>query len=148
MRFFYSPIQKWDWGGVFRIQRVEDSWNELNWGVGFGAFVSYKLFNISRFALKSRLDADLDVFFKNDDYDESATLALGSFAPGLSAEFVFSKNTDIYFQTGYRFFGNSDNWEINMDDDEPEYDAYWIDSAPKMDISGIYVNVGFRFLYK
>ena len=147
MRFFYSPIQKWDWGGVFRLQRVEDSWNELNWGIGFGLFGSYKLLNISRFALKARLDADFDLFFKHDDSDESVTLALGSLAPGLNTEFVFSKSTDIYFHAGYRFFGQSNDWEVSTDEDEPDIDAYWDGSAPEMDISGTFVIIGFRFIF-
>jgi hypothetical protein len=147
MRVFYSPIQQWDWGGVFRVQRVEDSWNELNWGIGFGLFASYRLFNISRFALKARLDADADFFFKNDDSDETVTLALVSLAPGFNAEFVFSKNTDIYFHTGYRFFAKSDEWKVSNDEDEPEIDAYWISSAPEIDMSGMFVIFGLRFLF-
>ncbi|HES60289.1 MAG TPA: hypothetical protein ENO18_07645 [Caldithrix sp.] len=147
LRLFYSPIQMWDWGGVFRIQRVEDSWNELNWGIGFGLFSSYKLFNISRFALKARLDADFDFFFKEDDYNESVTLVLGSLSPGLCAEFVFSQNTDIYFHAGYRFFGKSNNWQVSTDEDEPDIDAYWNEASPEMNISGTFVNIGFRFIF-
>ena len=147
IRAFYSPIRRWDWGGVFRVQRAEDSWNEQNWGIGFGLFASYRLFNISRFSIKARLDADIDFFFKNDDSDETVTLALGSLAPGLSAEFVFSKSTDIYFHTGYRFFGKSDEWEVSTNEDEPDINAYWDSTAPEMDMSGTFVILGFRFLF-
>jgi hypothetical protein len=146
-RVFYSPIQKWDWGAALRFQKAEDSWNEQNWGIGFGLFASYRLLNISRFALKARLDADFDIFFKDDDSDETVTLALGSIAPGLSADFVFSKATDIYFHTGYRFFGKSDEWEVSTDDDEPEINAYWNNTAPEMDMSGTFVILGLRFLF-
>ncbi len=144
---FYNPIQRWDWGGVFRVQRAEDSWNEQNWGIGFGLFASYRLVNISRFALKARLDADVDFFFKNDDSDETVTLALGSLAPGFNAEFVYSKNTDMYFHIGYRFFGKSDEWQASINEDEPEVNAYWAGSAPEIDMSGIFVILGLRFLF-
>lgn len=144
-RVYYSPIHKWDWGGGFRVQKANDSWNEHNWGIGFGLFGSYRFLNISRFALKTRLDADFDIFFKEDDLGETVSVSLGSIAPGICAEFVFSKNTDICILGGYRFSNVSDDWQVDMDDDEPEIDAFWEDPAPKMDLSGIFVNIGFRF---
>ncbi|MEJ2052446.1 MAG: hypothetical protein P8X42_00885 [Calditrichaceae bacterium] len=146
-RLYYSPIYTIDWGAVFRVQKAEDTANHHNWGIGFGLFGSYRIINVSRFALKGRLDADLDMFFRKDDNNKSVSLATGSISPNFTAEFLFSKNTDIIISAGYRFSGESDNWQVNTDDNETDIDAYWNDSAPKMDLSGPFISVGFRFLF-
>ena len=147
-RVFYQPILSWDWGISFRVQKAEDSIREQNWGIGFGALGTYRILNISRFALKARLDADVDFFFKDDDSGNSVTLILGSLAPGLSADFVFAKNTDIYLHGGYRFWGKSDKWQANNSENDSKSDAYWDGPSPEMDLSGSFVNVGIRFLFK
>jgi len=141
----WSPIHALDWGGGFRVLRMKDSFEDSNWGIGFGAYGSWRFLNLYKFALKARADLDLDIFFREDDADDTVSLALPSTSIGLNAEILLSPKSDFIFYTGYRFFGSSNSWQRSSDEETDE-DAFWIDKRPKMDVSGLFVKIGYRIL--
>ena len=50
---------------------------------------------------------------------------------------------NFVFNIGYRFSTKSDNWEYS--EDEENYKAYWDESAPEVENSGLMLSIGFKY---
>lgn len=143
----WNPIFTWDYGGGLKILTKKDSFEDRDWGFGFGAYGGWRFLNMYKLSLRSRADMDLEIFFREDDLDDTVTLALFSVSAGLNSEFLLSKKTDLTIFLGYRFLGSSKNWQKNSEDEDENLEAYWDDQAPRINISGFFIRIGYRFLF-
>ena len=146
MQLNWRPIHPLDGGGGLRILRKTDSFDQADWGFGFGGYGSWRFLHLYKLTLQTRLDMDVDFFIRRDDQDDWVNTALFSISPGVQAEILLSRRRDLVLTAGYRFFGSSNSWQKFSDEDEEAQDAVWIDRAPRLDISGFYINIGYRFI--
>ena len=142
--FNYSPLGFWDFGGGLHYISVTDSYDETDHGFGFSLFGSRKLLTVTAMAVYLRMGFNLDIPFKNDDDGKSVTTGVASGSLGLGFSFMLTKKSDIEINLGYRLSTKSSSWSYNEDD--TEYDAFWLEEAPVIDISGFYFTVGYKFI--
>lgn len=147
MQFNWRPIHPLDWGGGLRILRKTDSFDQADWGFGFGGYGAWRFLYLYKLTLQTRLDMDVDFFIRRDDQDDWVNAAIFSISPGIQAEILLSRERDLVLTAGYRFFGYSGSWQKFSDEDEEARDAVWINKAPRLDISGLYIKIGYRFLF-
>ena len=144
--FNYQPIKEFDGGAEIRVITAQDNFNKDNWGVGFGVYGSWRFLNMPQFAMKARLDGDFDIFFRTDAEEDLANLPLFSLSPGIVAEFLISPESDLVVHAGYRIWGKSSGWEKSGDEDET-IDAVWKSDPPKVNLSGLFLKIGYRFYF-
>jgi hypothetical protein len=143
-QYHYSPLADWDIGGGLHYVYLTDSYDEKNHGFGFGVFGSRKLLNLPAVTLKANLGFDLDLPFKRDDDGRMVTTAVFSSALGISCNLMLKKNSDIEILFAYHLSLKSSSWTYSEDDET--YDAFWTDTPPLVDLSGIYLSVGYKFV--
>lgn len=141
-----SPLRSLDWGFGVQFIKVVDTFNDNDYGFGFGGFGIYRFLNLARLNLGAKIGCDLDIPFRNDDDDQTVSTALLSSNIGIVAEFLISAKVDLVLMAGYRFGLKSKEWSYS--EDEESYDAYWENEAPEVDNSGFTISVGTRFLLK
>jgi len=143
-QFHYSPLGAWDFGGGIHYTYATDSYDEKDHGFGFGIFGSRKLFTLTSLIICTRMGFDLDLPFKKDDYGKTVVTAVISGTLGISCSFMLIKKSDFELNLGYRLSTKSSNWTYS--EDETEYDAFWYDAPPVVDLSGFYFTVGYKYL--
>jgi len=143
-QFHYSPLDVWDYGGGLHYTSITDSYNETDHGFGFGAFGSRKLLTVTTLTVHAKMCIDLDIAFKEDDDGQTVTTGIFSGSMGISCSLMLLKKSDIELNLGYRLSTKSSHWTYNEDEDE--FDAYWIDESPVVDLSGFYFTVGYKFI--
>jgi hypothetical protein len=142
--FQYSPLAAHDFGGHLHYMFVTDSYENQDHGFGFGAYGALRVFASTALTLRLRIDADLNVPFRKDDDGRTVNTGLLSAAIAASVSFPFGKRTDLVFNLGYRASTRSSAW--NYSEDDETYDAFWNDTPPEVDISGLFMTVGYRWL--
>jgi len=143
-QFHFQPIAAYDFGFEFYYSDAPDSYEIKTRGFGLGGFGAIRLVASSPMQLNAKLGLDLDIFFKRDDEDHTVTNACGSLTAGLNASIMVARSSDIEFNFGYRFSGPTANWIYSAD--ENTHDAVWDKDAPKIDLSGWYFTVGYKFI--
>jgi hypothetical protein len=143
-QFHNSPLGKWDIGGELHYTSVKDSYNETENGLGFGVFLARRLLTLTSFMLYSKMGLNIDIPFKFDDDGQSVTTAVFSGSLGISCSLMLTKKTDIEFNLGYRKSTKSSDWTYS--ESEERYDAFWLEDAPVVDISGFYFTIGYKIL--
>ncbi len=143
-QFHYSPLSVWDFGGGIHYIYVTDSYDEKDHGFGLGLFGSRKLLTVTTLAVHAKMSIDIDLPFKKDDDGETVTMPVLSGSLGISCSLMLLKKSDIEINIGYRLSTKSSNWTYNVDD--TEYDAFWFDAPPVVELSGIYFTVGYKFI--
>jgi hypothetical protein len=143
-QFHFNPLGSWDLGGGLHYTSLIDSYNETDHGFGFGLFWSFRIFTFTALMVHAKLGTDLDIPFKEDDDGETVTTAVLSGTLGISSSFMITKISDIELNIGYRLSTKSNEWTYSKN--EEEFDAYWQDAPPVLDLSGFYFTVGYKLL--
>ena len=138
------PIQKYDFGVGMQASQITDTYNDIDYGFGFGAFAVWRFLNTTKIDLGMIFRIDLDIPFKKDDSGQTVHAILFSIQPGITAEFLLSAKWDLVVNAGYRIAANTDMWEYS--EDEENFPAYWEKNAPYVDNSGFIVSFGFKYL--
>jgi len=127
-----------------QIIKVTDSYDEDDYGCGFGGFGIWRFINTSKIDLGGKLGINLDIPFKKDDAGQTVHTLLFSSHIGMVGEFLISKKLDFSITAGYRFGLRNDNWQYT--EDEEDIPAYWEQDAPEVKNSGLMVAIGFKYL--
>jgi hypothetical protein len=143
-QYHYSPLGSWDFGAGIHYLSVTDSYKENDNGFGFSAFGAAKLFTMTAMTIYAKTGINLDIPFKKDDELNTVTTAVLSGSLGVSANLMFTKKSDIEINLGYRLSTKSSSWTYS--EQEEEYDAFWYDEPPVVDLSGFYFSVGYKFI--
>ncbi len=146
IQFNARPLRSLDWGFGAQFIKVVDSFDDNDYGFGFGGFGMYRFLNLARLDLGAKIGCDLDIPFRNDDDDQTVSAGLLSTHIGVVAEFLISAKVDLVLMAGYRFGLKSKEWSHS--EDEESYDAYWENEAPEVDNTGFTISVGTIFLFK
>ena len=143
-QYHYSPLADWDFGAGIHYLSVTDSYKENDNGFGFSTFGSRKLFTLTALTIYAKTGINLDIAFKKDDDLMTVTTAILSGSLGFSCNLMFTKKSDIEINIGYRLSTRSSNWTYS--EHEEEFDAFWYDEPPVVDLSGFYFSVGYKFI--
>ncbi len=140
----FNELNSFDFGLGMQIIKVTDSYDEDDYGFGFGGFGIWRFANTSKIDFGGKLGVDLDIPFKKDDDGQSVHTTLFSAYLGILGEFLISRKLDFSFNVGYRFGLDNDNWQYN--EDEEDFPAYWEQDEPKVGNSGMMLSAGFKYL--
>jgi len=143
-QYHFSPLGTWDFGGGMHYLSVTDSYNENDNGLGFSIFGSRKLITLTTLTVYAKTGVNIDIPFKEDDDGMTVTTAVFSGSLGLSCNLMISKKADIEVNLSYRFSTKSSDWTYS--ESEEEFEAFWYDEPPVVDLSGFYFTVGYKFL--
>ncbi len=144
-QFHYSPLSSFDFGGGLRYSYVTDSYDEKDHGLGFGVFAGKRLASMTSMIVMLRVGVDLDIPFKKDDDGRTVNSAVLSGTLGISGSLMLSKKSDIEINFGYRFSTKSSEWTYT--EEEENYDAYWIEAPPEIDLSGFMSLLGINLFF-
>jgi hypothetical protein len=142
--FHFAPLKNFDYGVGIQISTVIDSYEEDDYGFGFGCFGIWRFINTSKIDFGGKLGIDLDIPFKKDDDGQIVHTVLFSSNIGIVGEFLLSRKLDFVINAGYRIGTRTDDWEYS--EDEESYPAYWEKDAPAVENSGLILSVGFKYL--
>ena len=139
------PMNYFDWGFDLHYTQTEDSFNENNYGFGFGGFAMVRYFNTPTIDLGFIGGLDIDIPFRKDDNDNVVSTFLLSTYLGLTFEIPVTSHMDFIATSGYRFGIEADEWEYSVDDES--LPAFWEnEKKPSVKNSGLLFSVGFKFI--
>ncbi len=142
-QYHHNPLGDWDVGGGICYINVTDSYNETNHGLGFGVFGSRRLWTTTSLTIRANIDLNLNIPFKEDDDNQTVSTGVFSGSLGISASFMLTKISDIEVNLAYRVSTHSSTWTYSK---KEEYDAFWYDEPPVVDISGFYMSLGYKLI--
>ena len=99
---------------------------------------------VTALTVHAKMGFDLDLPFKKDDDGKTVTTAVFSGTLGISCSFMLLKKSDIEISLVYRLSTKSSNWTYS--DDTGDYDAFWYDAPPVVDLSGFIFTIGYKFI--
>jgi hypothetical protein len=102
--------------------------------------------NSPKFKISGRAGLDFDVAFRKDDENKTVNLGFFSVPVGLVGDIYLSRKSDISIFAGYRFSGRTDSWQRPSEGEESK-SAVWSDGAPQVNVSGIFVTVGYKIIF-
>lgn len=140
----FNLQSKTNWGISAQYVQIRDSFGEKNHGFGFGAFGYIRFLTNKKYSMGFHTGLDLDIFYKVDFEDVLVNAVLPSVHLGLNMSILTSSSRDIVLYTGYRFGIPTNKWEDN--DGEETIPATWDDKAPRINNSGFFVSIGYRFV--
>jgi hypothetical protein len=143
-QFHLNPLGSWDFGGGMHYLAVTDSYDEIDHGLGFSIFGSIKLITLTTLTIHAKIGTNLDIPFKKDDDGWTVNTAIFSQSLGISCILIFTKKSDIEINLGYRLSTKSSLWTYS--ENEEEFDAYWVDDPPVVDLRGFYFTFGYKFI--
>jgi len=142
--FSLRPIHAFDYGFGLQFIRVTDSFDNDDYGFGFGGFGIWRFLNTQKIDFGGKLGVDLEIPFRKDDSGETVSTALFSAQVGIVAELLFARKFDFVIHAVYRFATKSEDWVYSEEDQTTP--AYWENGAPKVDNSGLTLTIGLKYL--
>ena len=142
-RFHVSPLSLFDWGADLRLIRMADSFDDNDWGIGFGGFGMWKFLRRPKMNWGLKLGLAADIPFKEDHKNNIVNTMLFSTQVGCAVSIAISSATDLAIEAGYRFGTKSDRWEYTAE--EESYDAFWRAEWPEVKNSGLIFSIGLKF---
>lgn len=151
---YFAPLRKFGGSAFFGLGTLVDSRDDTDFNLSFGGEIYFRLINTIPFSLAGSLSLPVNVAFRSDDADESHTATSLVFSPviGGRAEIMLNAKMDLIVSAGYCLTSNQSAWKYTVSDDDDDeedvtYPAEWDErGAPKFDTTGLYFNVGIRFL--
>jgi len=150
---YINPLGRLGGSVFFGLGTLKDSRDDTDFSLRFGVDMHFRLINTIPFSLAGYLSLPLNfVMRSDDDPEDSHTVSAIVFGPivGGQLEFMLSSNMDLVASVGYCMKSDISKWDYSEDDDDDEsqsYPAFWDDrGAPDIDLTGLYFNVGIRFL--
>lgn len=144
-QFFWHPIQKWSFGVGMRLIRVTDSYGDNDFGVGFEGLGGMHLFSLPKIRVGGILSLNFDLPFRKDDENNTVYLPIISSQLSLQVDLMHYWKSDISIFAGYRISVPRKSWQIS-DDNETGRSVYWDNTAPQVNISGFFIQLGYKFL--
>ena len=148
-----NPLRRFGGSVFFGLGTLKDSRDETDFSLRFGADMHFRLINTIPFSLAASISLPLNFVMRPDDADDSHTVSAVVFGPivGGQMEFMLSSNMDLVASVGYCMKSDISKWDYSENDDDDEsqsYPAVWDDAlgVPDIDLTGLYFNVGIRFL--
>lgn len=150
LRSHSMPIQRFDFGlGLYYTSTI-DSRDYSTPGFQLNALAGTRRRLSPAIALFSRVELGFGVFFRDDDAGHTVNAAVGILSLGVDVELLRSQGRDLVVGLAWRFGGKSSKWTYSEDDgdDSQTIKAKWDErGAPEVDISGLFVTVGYRFIF-
>jgi len=147
--FLFFPFHPSYYGANFRFASTTDTSDEKDFVFGFGGFGGRRFMKSSSISIAGKLGLNLDLAFRSDDANHTVVTALFSAIPQCELEFLLSENRDLTINLGYRLGRSNSHWTYSKADDEgnpAQVDAEWEGNAPTVDLSGLFLTVGLKFI--
>jgi hypothetical protein len=145
-QFFWHPIQRWSYGLGIRLIRVTDSYGDKDFGFGMEGLGAVHLLSLPKVRVGSIVGLNFDLPFRKDDDDNTVYLPILSLQVGVMANIFHYWKTDISVYAGYRISSRIEDWQISSDEEE-DRSIYWESNAPEINISGFFIQIGYRFIF-
>lgn len=143
-------IETFDFGLGIGYLRTEDSRYRLDQGLNLNGFAGRRFRMGSRTTFMGKLGVDLNLLFRTDDADHLVIAPLALATLGVDLERLLTPGIDLVLGAGYRFGGKSASWSYTKDDPDSgtskTYDAIWNGDPPEVDLSGLFLTAGFKFI--
>ncbi len=149
LRFHAAAISGFDFGLGTRFANTIDSDDMTDSGFEFTGMAGTRYRLSTSMALYTHLEFGAGVFFRDDDAGNAVNTGVGTLSLGADVELLRSQGRDLVVGLAWRFGGKSSKWTYSEGegDDKETIDAFWIGDAPEIDISGLFVTVGYRFIF-
>ena len=127
-----------------KYSRADDSRGDNSNALTFDFLFERKFFRLNKYALRVGGGLDFNIFFREDDANNSASGFVFAIPVFTKLEYKFSRNKDMFFGVGYRFSLNNPDWQysIGSGEDASSKDAVWNGPVPEIDLSGAYAELG------
>ena len=154
---YINPLRRFGGSVFFGLGTLKDSRNDTDFNLRFGGDIYFRLINTIPFSLAASLSLPFNIVFRADDGEkigeDKHTVNSIMFSPvaGGRFEIMLNSKTDLVATVGYCLTSNMSKWDYSEKDDDDEsksYSAVWDPqlSAPSIDPTGLYFNIGLRFL--
>ena len=146
-----KSIEAFDYGVGIGYLHAEDSRTRRDQGINLNGFAGLRFRMGSRTTLMGKLGVDLNLLFRSDDEGHRVIAPLALPTLGVDLERLLTPGIDLVLGAGYRFGGKSTLWYYNAEDpetgDSKSYRAVWSGDPPEVDLSGLFLTAGFKFIF-
>ena len=91
-----------------------------------------------------KIGIDVDMLFRKDDENHTVYTPVLSATVGINISYLLSRKSDLEINFGYRFSVEISGWKYSAN--EETHDAVWHNPAPEINISDIFITVGYKFI--
>ncbi|MBL7014200.1 MAG: hypothetical protein ISR83_07245 [Candidatus Marinimicrobia bacterium] len=151
IQHWINPFAPFSMSVSGQIGTFTDSRNETTGQFGFGFGFGYKLFQLGPIGNALRFHIPIDFALKSDDADHLASATILSPMIGWETSILIGKSKDLVisvFTIPKSTFGEWTYTEQSDSDSEESttVDAFWNGEAPTVDLTGLFLSVGIRFI--
>lgn len=150
IRGLVAPLRRCGGALLFGLGTLQDSRGDSDFNLRFGIDLDFRLIQTIPFSLGPYLSLPLNLAFRSDDAEDQHTVSSLLFAPviGARATIMLNPHLDLVAGVGYCPTTSMSKWDYSEEEDGEtnSYPAEWDGAAPKIDATGIYFNIGLRFL--
>ncbi len=149
---FFNPLGRLGGSLFLGVGTLKDSREETDFSFRFGGDIYFRLINTIPFSLAASLSLPLNLAMRSDDDDNTVSSLMLNPVLGARAEIMIGPKMDLVATVGYCPTSHMSRWTYSEKDDDDEsksYSAVWdLNEGPEPDIdpTGLYFNVGLRFL--
>ncbi len=145
-QFFWQPIQRWSYGLGIRMIRVTDSYGDNDFGFGMEGLGGVHLLSGPRVRVGGIIGLNFDLPFRKDDDNNTVYLPILSGQVGVMVDIFHYWKTDISIFAGYRISSGIKGWQISGEE-ETDRSVYWENAPPEVNISGFFIQIGYKFIF-
>lgn len=151
-RHWVNPFSRFSFNVSGQIGIMTDSDDNTDGHFGFGFGARYHLFQLGSIGSAFQFQLPINLVSRSDDDDHLVTAAVISPMIGWETNILINKSKDFFFSV-YMIPGNTMGpWTYsessNSDDDESvKIDAVWHGDTPTIDLSGLFLSAGIRFIH-
>lgn len=146
------PFSRFSILGQVGLGSVIDSWNDVDFSLRLGGQFLGRMIQTSRFSAGATLGLPLDIVLRSDDGGHTVSLPVFSPTLGARVEWMLSPHRDLILglETVISSLSSS-QWkytvQTNENQDSVTKPAEWDrSSGPEVELSGLYLTVGLRFI--
>lgn len=154
---YINPLRRFGGSVFLGLGTLKDSRDDTDFNLRFGGDIYFRLINTIPFSLAASLSLPFNIVFRPDDGEKMGedehTVNSIMFSPVVGGRFeiMLNSKTDLVATVGYCLTSQMSKWDYSEDDDDDEsksYPAIWDPQlgAPSIDPTGLYFNIGLRFL--
>jgi len=153
---YINPLRRFGGSVFFGLGTLKDSRDDTDFNLRFGGDIYFRLINTIPFSLAASLSLPFNIVFRPDDGEKMGenehTVNSIMFSPVVGGRFeiMLNSKTDLVATVGYCLTSQMSKWDYSEEDNDGEsqsQQAIWENSdAPDIDPTGLYFNIGLRFL--
>ena len=150
LRIHGAAISGFDFGLGLHYASAIDSRDQSNPGFQINAMAGRRMRLSPALILFTRVELGCGAYFRDDDTGQMVNAGVGILSLGADLELLRSQGSDLVLGLAWRFGGKSNKWTYSEGDgdDSKTVNAEWDErGAPEVDISGLFVTVGYRFIF-